>query len=337
MHESPKIELSEPGFQALVICLQERWSTGRIVGVGRQTSNHIPMIVFRDPPQALSRIQITIIGVVAAEGIVLWVRDGGPNPDKYLEIIQSWPMLDGQPDIGSDQDWKPSTYKSWINNEELSPWAWTQFRVGDILSFGRQLQHQPIAGYFVKHAVEDTGTNQEAGTVSYNAAEVWRQESRRCKTEGTLLLTVPSPQKNFAIIQEIDSTAELMLGAAPGELQEAEKTITLQDQFLFEQEDRISEMVGEAMVYDRSFVGRFTSISGKDVSLTLRRRSINGQPYVLFGWLAMHVVVIPTESTNSGDWKAKITEWANAHPLLAAVALVVTAIAVVIVKLVLLT
>ena len=132
-----------------------------------------------------------------------------------------------------------------------------------------------------------------------------------------MLLTVPSSKKSLAVIQEIDSTAELILGASPGELQDAEGSISLQDQFLFEQEIKLNEMVSEAMVYDRSFVGNFTTISGQEISLNLRRRIINNEPPVLFAWLALNVNATEASAPQS-DWKAEAVKFANQHPWIAA-------------------
>ena len=315
---SPKLEITEPGYQPALISVKERWGEYNILGIGRKDNDYMPMVVFRDPPQALSRSQVTVTGVEGADGLVLWVRDGGPKFQGEINTPIKWGVINGQPEIGADNAWKKSAYGTWINQEVLSPYGWTVFRVSDLLTFGRELKYPMLAGYSIRHTIEETGgTGHNAGTVSYSAAEVWRQESRRAKTEGTMLLTVPSSKKSLAVIQEIDSTAELILGASPGELQDAEGSISLQDQFLFEQEIKLNEMVSEAMVYDRSFVGNFTTISGQEISLNLRRRIINNEPPVLFAWLALNVNATEASAPQS-DWKAEAVKFANQHPWIAA-------------------
>ena len=328
----PTIELTEPGYQPIAIQLEERWNTSRIVGIGRKANGLIPVVAFRDPPQALSRIQITLIGIQDSSGIVLWVRDGGPNLENYAsEGSFIWEIIDNVPALGPDGWWKPSTYGTWIEQQKLSPWSWTELKFSNLLTFGRELEYPMLAGYSIRYIAGGTaGTDQEVGTVSFSAVEVWRQESMRASKEGTMLLTIIRKQlSNVAVIQEIDSTAELVFGYDPGKLQEAEGTIALQDQLLHEQHNRLSEMVGDAATFDRAYVGNFTTVNMKEISITLRRRIINNEPAVLFAWVAINTKATPqTEATQSRQ-DAMVTEmvkFANRYPWIAA--LVGVAIAV---------
>lgn len=333
-----KLELIEPVSDPVSIEISKRWGPDRLIVFGRKRNPFYKSIVFRSVPTSMSRTQMSVIATKDGDDLTLWARDGGPLPmldhDGH-EITRLWPNDGEVPDIGAPEWWKPSTYGTWIGDSQLSPHRWTAMRIGDVFTFGREIEYQELAGYSLRYPIHsDTGTASGMATVGFNAVDVWRQESKR-SNEGCMLLGLVSKDYHLARILEIDQTGDAALGFQPGEA----KGEIFNNLILFGKDrQRIDEHIAEAINHNQTLTGDYKVVNGKSIHLQLRRRSINGSQPFLFGWVTRNVQTEITQAKSVSGWESAVeaaSKLATDKPILFIATVLSVAALIVIIQLVL--
>ena len=301
----PSLQITEPGSFPVKVDLTARWDHNQTVVVGRGHGdaplNHVSL---RKAPNFISRTQMTIM---AANG----------DPSKLL-------IRDGGRDGAGE--WSKTWKHTFINEVPLSHTDWRAFSLGDRVRF--HIDKPSVAGFLVQIAMDATnGTHTDSQTMSFDIIKVWEAKSRQSKGDGVLLLSVPY-NDGTAILQRLDSNAELILGSEPGELKASQEHFIFNNLVAFGSDrTRLTEHIAEAAVGSQPIQGDYM-FGNNSVNLRLECQPVNNER-PLFGWVSLNVQPEPEPLSN----RDALLKWANDHPILAALAGVVVAIAFFVIRL----